>query len=377
MHPVPARETHPAMSTDDAPQPHLQPLAVLTTTRQMSQLGYSRDGARLFATGRDGLVHHWNLPADGFPAPDPAQKQDIPEQPPLAGHNGWVTTLDISSDGSRLVTADSWGRLTCRDLASADHTVVWDLPEAHAGWLRQCVFSPDGSHVITCGLDGHLRVWSVANGALVKDLAGTGNDLYSLACHPDGETFVAGDLKGTIQRYRISDGMQVQSYDAAEFFKLSYIQEVGGVRTLAFSPDGTVLAAGGCVPENGGFVQGIPCLRLLNVATGELIQSLRLGDNQEGFVHQVLPHPAGYWMGVCSGQPGKGKVFLHRTSEAAPFCLNREPLANCHSLALHPSGRQLAVLANAGTYGQQKSMAREGNYPGNTSPVHVLGLPVS
>jgi hypothetical protein len=82
-------------------------------------------------------------------------------------------------------------------------------------------------------------------------------------------------------------------------------------------------------------------------------------------------------MGVCSGQPGKGKVFLHRTGETAPFCLNHQPLANCHSLALHPSGQQIAVLANAGTYGQQKSMAREGNYPGNTSPVHVLQLPVS
>jgi hypothetical protein len=364
------------MPANDATQPRLQPLAVLTTTRQMSRLCYSRDGAQLFAAGRDGLVHFWNLPPNGFPATESASKNDLPEQPPLSGHNGWVTSLEVSPDGSRLITADSWGRLTCRELASPERPVIWDLSEAHTGWLRQAVFTVGGSQVITCGLDGRIRVWSVVDGSLFKEFVGGGEDLYSLACHPDGETLVAGDLKGSIHRWRISDGSRLQTYDAAEFFKLSFIQEVGGVRTLAFSPDGSVLAAGGCVPENGGFVQGIPCLRLLNVTTGELIQSLRLGDNQEGFVHQVLPHPSGCWMGVCSGQPGKGKVFLHRTGEAGPFCLNSEPLANCHSLALHPSAAQLAILANSGTFGQQKSMAREGNYPGNTSPVHVFGLPI-
>jgi WD40 repeat protein len=219
-----------------------------------------------------------------------------------------------------------------------------------------------------------VRVWSAVDGKLEREFSGGGEDLYSLACHPDGETVVVGDLKGAIHRYGLRDGARMQSFDAGEFYKLSYIQDVGGVRTLAFSADGAVLAAGGCIPENGGFVQGIPGLRLFSTADGSLLQALRLGDNQDGFLHQVMAHPAGYWMGVCSGQPGKGKVFLHRQGEEVPFCVNKEALANCHSLALHPGGKEIAVAANAGTYGQQKSMAREGNYPGNTSPIHVLGV---
>ncbi|MEY3458034.1 MAG: hypothetical protein RL215_1191, partial [Planctomycetota bacterium] len=297
------------------------------------------------------------------------------EQPQLLGHSGWVVSLEVSPDGSRLVSADSWGRLTLRSMESADLPVLWSHAEAHAGWIRQAVFSSDGQRLASCGVDGMVRVWSAADGKLEQEFSGGGDDLYSLACHPDGETAVVGDLKGLIRRYRLRDGGCVQTFEATDFYKLSYIQDVGGVRTLAFSADGKVLAAGGCIPENGGFVQGIPGLRLFSTDDAQLLQALRLGDNQEGFVHQVLEHPLGYWMGVCSGQPGKGQLFLHRQGDETPFCVHRESLSNCHSLVLHPAGRELAVAANAGTYGQQKSMAREGNYPGNTSPIHVLELP--
>ncbi|MFM7922619.1 MAG: hypothetical protein ACKPJJ_20560, partial [Planctomycetaceae bacterium] len=102
-------------------------------------------------------------------------------------------------------------------------------------------------------------------------------------------------------------------------------------------------------------MQGIPALQLISATDGAVMQLLRLGDNQEGFVHQVLWHPQDYWMGVCSGQPGRGRFFLHRIGAETPFCQNPQPLANCHSVALHPLGRQVAVLANEGTYGQQKS----------------------
>ncbi|HQX52861.1 MAG TPA: hypothetical protein PLR25_23270, partial [Planctomycetaceae bacterium] len=62
------------------------------------------------------------------------------------------------------------------------------------------------------------------------------------------------------------------------------------------------------------------------------------------------------------------------SGEEQPFFTNNKPLQNCHSLALHPNGARLAVISNVGTFGQQKSMAREGNYPGNTSPINLFDL---
>lgn len=365
------------MLAEESVKQHFRSLGTISPQRQLAKLCYSRDGGTLLAAGRDGLIYRWQLPAGGYAGGDAAAvaaTATAVEQPTVSGHNGWVSALDVSPDGTQLLSADSWGRLTCRSLESADLQVLWNHAEAHAGWIRQAVFTPSGNRIVSCGLDGMVRVWSSVDGTLEREFSGGGEDLYSLACHPDGETVAVGDLRGAIQRYGLRDGARLQSFDAGEFYKLSYIQDVGGVRTLAFSADGTVLAAGGCIPENGGFVQGIPGLRLFSVGDGSLLQALRLGDNQDGFLHQVLAHPAGYWMGVCSGQPGKGKVFLHRQGEEAPFRMNKEVLANCHSVALHPGGKEMAVAANAGTYGQQKSMAREGNYPGNTSPIHVLAV---
>ena len=357
----------------------LRLLAKLPATCQLSMLRYSADGGLLLAAGRDGQLHRWKLPPEGLPLPPADQKQptmgSAESLTPLTGHNGWVSCLATSADGKWLISGDTWGRLICRSQVAEQSEPIWQHAEAHAGWLRAMALSPDSQQLATCGADRMIRLWNTTDGSLLQQFSGGGQDLYSLAFHPDGTRLAVGDLQGVIGLWDHHTGQSLGQWEAREFYKLSYIQEVGGVRGLAWNGAGTVLAAAGCIPENGGFVQGIPALRLLNAADGSLLQQLKLGDNQEGFVHEVTWHPQDYWMGVCSGQPGRGRFFLHRSSADAPFCQNPAPLANCHSVALHPGGRQVAVLANEGTYGQQKSMAREGIYPGNTSPVHLFELP--
>jgi len=359
----------------------LRPLAKIPTSCQLSLLRYSSDGSLLLAAGRDGRIHRWRLPSAGLPIPA-GDGKTVTAGPaevlaPWTGHNGWVSSLEISADGQFLVSADTWGRLACRALSGDSEQPVWEHGEAHAGWLRALAVNATGSCLASCGSDGMVRLWNPADGTVLRQFSAGGQDLYSLACHPDGVRLAVGDLRGGIRIFDLRDGSLLLTWEAAEFYRLSYIQEVGGVRWLAWNGAGSVLAAAGCIPENGGFVQGIPAVQLISATDGAVIQQLRLGDNQEGFVHQVLWHPQDYWMGVCSGQPGRGRFFLHRVGTEKPFCQNPQPLANCHSVALHPLGRQVAVLANEGTYGQRKSMAREGIYPGNTSPIHIFELPAA
>ena len=373
--------------------PEPQPVTTINTERQISSIRFSPCGKFLFAAGRDAKIHRWDMsspPAlveDAVAAAD--QQQAVHGEPAkpvepvfselsaLSGHDGWVSSFAFHPQSERMFSADTWGRLICWRYLDEAPAPLWNIAAAHDGWIRQLAVSPDGGQLATCGMDGRIRLWSTEDGAKQQEFGGPGGDVFSLAFHPDGKSLVAGDLMGIITQWDLAEAMPVREFDAKFFYKLSYIQDVGGVRCLAFDAEGKTLAAAGGQPNNGGFVEAIPTLRFFNWADGVEIQTLTLGDNPEGFVHEVAFHPHGFWIGVCSGQPGRGKYFLHRAGEEKPFYTNPQPLPNCHSVALHPNGQRIAVISNAGTYGQQKSMAREGIYPGNTSPIHVFELPQS
>jgi len=356
-------------------------ITVIETSRQMSLIRFSPSGRFLLSAGRDRLIHRWDFAAMMFPPADalvPSKSSDppasplVPELPALAGHDGWVTQVAFDPQSRRFFTTDSWGRLIGWNATTEPPTPVWNLPAAHNCWIRNLAVSPNGEQVATCGMDKAIRLWSASDGKLLREFAGQPDEIYSLAFHPDGKSLVAGDLKGIVRQFDLATNTVAREFDAKVLYLYDRIQDVGGVRVLAFDAAGKTLAAAGIQPTSGGFVQGGALVKFFDWESGKELQTLKLGDNNLGFAHDLAWHPAGYWIGVCSGQPGQGDFFLHRTGEEQPFFV--QALPNCHSIALHPDGSRFAVIANAGPFGQMKSMAREGMYPGNTSPIHLFEL---
>ena len=79
-------------------------------------------------------------------------------------------------------------------------------------------------------------------------------------------------------------------------------------------------------------------------------------------------------MAVASGNPGSGKLFFARAEDKEPFYVTTK-MANCHSLAVHPDGRQLAVAGtNTGSNGNGRLLGKNKEYPGNFSPLHLFDL---
>lgn len=90
-----------------------------------------------------------------------------------------------------------------------------------------------------------------------------------MAFAPAGKLIAFADEKGRVKTWDFGTKQIVREFDATAFHKLSRLQDVAGLRMLAFHDGGKSLLAGGCVPEGGGFLEGAPLLLQFDTATGK------------------------------------------------------------------------------------------------------------
>src|SRR6185295_6916834 len=90
---------------------------------------------------------------------------------------------------------------------------LWSI-DVHPGWLKAFALSPDGALLATGARDAVVRLWSTADGKLVRELKGHGRDVYSAAFHPDGKSLATGDYDGKILHWEVATGKLVRTLDA-------------------------------------------------------------------------------------------------------------------------------------------------------------------
>ena len=142
---------------------------------------------------------------------------------------------------------------------------------------------------------------------------------------------------------------------------------------MTFSPDGTLLLAGGTRPKNGGNVQGTPLVLVFDWKTRKQIQALEMGPTSDVYVQDLQFHPDGFLMVATSGNPGAGKLHFQRLEDKKPFYTS-SGFSNCHAISVHADGERLAItMTSKGSNGNGRPLDKDGNYLGNSSPIHLLG----
>jgi len=336
---------------------------ILPTACQLEIVRFSPCGTVLAAAGMSGEVFRWDFTG---PVPKPLES--------LKGHRGWVTAMAWHPKTRELYTGDSWGRLTAWPAPGGEPRPKWTFDAAHDGWIRQIAVSGDGTRILTCGRDTKARIADAANGTAIRTIT-TGDDVFSVAWSPDDKEILTGELSGWIKIRDAETEKSSGDFDARAMYLLDRIQDVGGVRCLLFDLTGKSLYASGIAPKTGGFVTGTNVIVHFDWKPRKLVKTTRSASENDGFVHRIAWHPAGFLIGAASGQPGQGKLFFQRTQDDAPF-YTRPETANCHSFDLHPDGRTLVVSGtSSNSSGNGRPMTKDMNYPTNTSPLHILKLP--
>lgn len=329
--------TEPAAPVIDPTQVHDS--HTLPCQRAMLACRFSPDGRYLMAGGMQRELVQCQLAVD---AGQIAWEKAGPVIS-LSGHKSWVAAIAFSTDGKRCFSADHTGLLHAWDFPAteATHQPAWSRP-AHQGWVRAMAVSPDGSLLATCGNDLAARLWSTADGALVRELSGHDCHVYNVAFHPHGARLVTGDLKGRLRDYEVATGKLVREMHAEGMWVQQGNLQLGGVRGLAFSPDGQLLACGGMYGFGSiGDGIGSACVMLFDWEPGQRQRILKLKQDQRSFVNGVYFHPAGFTMAVAGGLDAGWLVFW-RPGEDVAF--HQHKLAQSGwSMHVHPDQRHFAV----------------------------------
>jgi WD40 repeat protein len=175
----------------------------------------------------------------------------------LSGHEAAINSIIWSPDGNMLISG------------SDDHTVrVWDVPsktlryilKGHKDQVSSVAISSDGKTVASGSIDHSIQLWSLHDGQLLKYIL-TDYIVSTIAFSPDGQLLAAG-IGNKVDIFRVSDGIKIKSLDHDDW-----------VNSIAFSPDGLFLATGTGIRDTEASTKNTKVL-LWRVTDGLLLKAL-------------------------------------------------------------------------------------------------------
>ena len=298
--------------------PKLEPLQEFLLPGDALSVTWDEARERLYAGSTRGEIYQIDL------------TETEPKPVPWQAHLSYVSGLALTA--GQLVSVGS------------DHQMSWWDPETHLRrrrqthpkWIRQVAVTASGKLCATVCDDMSARIWDVKSGDLLHCLSGHApttpyalpSKLYSCAFSPDGAYLATADQLGYVIIWNVEAGKRVATLHGPNFFTHDTNGHgYGGIRGIAFSPDGARIAAGG--NQAGDTSQIAGSKSLLHIYDWQQEKRLvELADGGNFFYERVAYHQDQEWLFAAAGfgsqqklvfiDPKQGKLV---SSEPSPLLI--------------------------------------------------------
>ena len=302
------------------------------------------ESGKLFFGSSDFKVHEF----------DPSAEKPEPIAFEGDGHQSYVTTVALI--GNTLISGGYDGRLIWWNTAERKAVRTQD---AHAKWIRNIVVSADGKLLASVADDMTCKLWDAQTGELQQTFSdhvpitehGYPSMLYAVAISMDGKLLASADKQGYILVRNIESGETLATLHAPIMYTWdprARRHSIGGIRSLAFSADGSQIAAGGIgTIGNIDHLGGNARVEVFDWKSAERLHELE-DSKYKGLVERLEFHPNGKTLLTAGGDNG-GFVTI--------YDLESKKIAHQEQAPMHVHGHVLDEWKSLYTVGHGKIAA--------------------
>lgn len=155
----------------------------------------------------------------------------------LADHKGYINAVEITPDGSHIISA------------SDDHTLkVWDFKtgemlktlRGHTDKVNAVRIVPSGKQIISGSSDKTVKIWNWNEGSILHTLNGHTEPVLAVTLTLDGKHIISCSRDKTLKVWDLRSGTLLQSLIGHTDFVNSAVVTPDGNRVISASRDGTL-----------------------------------------------------------------------------------------------------------------------------------------